>query len=679
MDCGTLWKIRLKQYLMKCFLSIITVFAVYQSCLSQAIKELSTDSKIERVTVYFNGAQIERHSSIKIDRSGKHLFRIKGIEPGIVLSTLQIKTPKGVSIDQVSSEVVYTETENHDLEIEQLRSQIKDLKYKLEDVNDQISLVQTQRSMLDENRDKIGSGESAMTVETWKSGVTYYETKTSELKLKQRKNERLALKIQGSIQENIDRLSEITGTSKKQSVDILIEGSCSKALPNGKFEVTYLLPDASWKPRYDLKMNGLDKPLDLQVKAEVRQSTGSDWNNVNLVLTSEDPFASSEKPNLVSWDPELSYRPTPIRKSTNAPKTGKGKVFGFVRDSKTSEPIPFANVVIRDGDEVLTGVSTDFEGKFLLKDVPVGNDYTLQVSYIGYSNQERENVSVHPNNSTRQDIRLTENSLKLQEVVVSSSKMPSRGRGSAITTAAGVQDNDGEVGSIRGTRSGSTYSYIDGVKVNGANYSPSLSKKTTRVQYETTTRKSIPSDNKNHVVQLDMLEVVANFRHYSAPVELNKAFLISKVIGWEEFNLLDGRVALHVDGTFIGESTLHAGKVADTLVLSMGTDSQIIVNRIQTKKYSKKALLTGKKTEERSYKLGIKNTRSETVTIQIQDQIPVSSNKEVEVELDENGGGILNEKTGVIEWNIEIPPGSIWETEFSFSVKYPNETRVYID
>jgi outer membrane receptor for ferrienterochelin and colicin len=48
------------------------------------------------------------------------------------------------------------------------------------------------------------------------------------------------------------------------------------------------------------------------------------------------------------------------------------------------------------------------------------------------------------------------------------SKMPSRGTTAAVTSIAGVQDNDGAVGSVRGTRDGSTDTYIDGVKVRGS-------------------------------------------------------------------------------------------------------------------------------------------------------------------------------------------------------------------
>jgi hypothetical protein len=654
--------------------TLVSVFLVALAVMANAQdqKEIKVPSTINKVTVYFNGAQIGRSGTFSATKGEKYLFRIQGIEPGIVFTSLQIKSPDGLSIDQIGQEVKYTEIENHDVEIESINKEITALKTQLEDKTDEIALIGVQRAMLDENRN-LSSGQSVMSVEAWKSGVAYYQEKTTELKLKQRKEERESLKIQAEIQDLMNRLSKITGTAKKQSIDLLVEATCEKTITNGKFGITYLVPDASWKPKYDLKMKGLDKPLELDVKAEITQNTGTDWKDVDLVLTSENPFSSSEKPELIKWDPQFGYRPSAARHSTVAPQTGTGKIFGFLKDSRNYEPIPFANILLMDGEQMVTGVSSDFDGKFTMNDVPVGSNFTVKVTCVGYSPQERENVSVRPNQNTRVDLNLSAN-VALEEVVVTQYRMPLVGK-----SPAGVQDNDGAIGSIRGTREGATNTYIDGVKVKGEFKAANITKKTTRVQYDVKTTRSIPSDGEQHTVQLDGLDILAKFRHYAAPVELNKAFLISKVVGWEEYNLLDGMVALHVDGTYIGESTLHAGRVADTLVLSLGTDSQVLVNRTNQKQFSNKTLLSGKQVQERSYKLEVKNMRSETVRITVQDQIPVSSNKEVEIDLVENGGAKLNPETGILEWEVEIPAGTTWETTFTFNVKYPSYTNVYVD
>jgi len=64
-----------------------------------------------------------------------------------------------------------------------------------------------------------------------------------------------------------------------------------------------------------------------------------------------------------------------------------GVIEGIIIDSKTEEPIPFANVFLLRGSEQIIGTTTDFDGKYVLKDVPAGK-YDLQISYVGYQTKK---------------------------------------------------------------------------------------------------------------------------------------------------------------------------------------------------------------------------------------------------------------------------------------------------
>jgi len=48
--------------------------------------------------------------------------------------------------------------------------------------------------------------------------------------------------------------------------------------------------------------------------------------------------------------------------------TLKGKIY----DSKTKEPIPFANVVLEVGGRNVGGAATDLDGNFTIKPIPPG-------------------------------------------------------------------------------------------------------------------------------------------------------------------------------------------------------------------------------------------------------------------------------------------------------------------
>ena len=56
---------------------------------------------------------------------------------------------------------------------------------------------------------------------------------------------------------------------------------------------------------------------------------------------------------------------------------------GTVVDSKTNEPLPFVNVIVKKDGKMVTGCSTDFDGNFSIT-VSEGR-YDIETSYIGYA------------------------------------------------------------------------------------------------------------------------------------------------------------------------------------------------------------------------------------------------------------------------------------------------------
>ena len=74
---------------------------------------------------------------------------------------------------------------------------------------------------------------------------------------------------------------------------------------------------------------------------------------------------------------------------------------GMVREKETDEPLAFANVILRQNGDIVTGTATDLDGQFSLQ-VPVGK-YELIVSFIGYrtstatielDSKQKEGVSI---------------------------------------------------------------------------------------------------------------------------------------------------------------------------------------------------------------------------------------------------------------------------------------------
>ena len=73
--------------------------------------------------------------------------------------------------------------------------------------------------------------------------------------------------------------------------------------------------------------------------------------------------------------------------------SGLGAIEGTVKDATTNEPIPFANVVVLQSGQQITGAATDFDGKYQVIGLKPGT-YDIRVSSVGYSPMEKTKIPV---------------------------------------------------------------------------------------------------------------------------------------------------------------------------------------------------------------------------------------------------------------------------------------------
>lgn len=92
-----------------------------------------------------------------------------------------------------------------------------------------------------------------------------------------------------------------------------------------------------------------------------------------------------------------------------------GSIAGSLTDKDyNNEPLPFANVLIAGTTK---GTTTDFDGNFLIDNVPVGT-YTIEFSFVGYETLEVPNVVIEPNKVTNINTGLSASAAALDEVII---------------------------------------------------------------------------------------------------------------------------------------------------------------------------------------------------------------------------------------------------------------------
>ena len=202
-----------------------------------------------------------------------------------------------------------------------------------------------------------------------------------------------------------------------------------------------------------------------------------------------------------------------------------------------------------------------------------------------------------------------------------------------------------------------------------ANYSQ-LIETMTNVEFDIKLAYDIPSDGGSHVVSVKTDELPASYVHYLVPKIEKEAFLIARVTGWENLNLLPGPANLFYEGTYVGQTVLNPSVINDTLTLALGRDNGITVTRTRLPEKEKSKLIGTEVTKTIAWELRMKSNKSKAIKLIIEDQVPVSNNKDIRVEVKDTGKAELNATTGLLKWEISLEPKAMKELKFAYEVTH---------
>lgn len=201
----------------------------------------------------------------------------------------------------------------------------------------------------------------------------------------------------------------------------------------------------------------------------------------------------------------------------------------------------------------------------------------------------------------------------------------------------------------------------------------------TSFEFEINLPYTISSDGKTTVVDIQQYTLPATFEYYCAPKIDPTAFLIAKVTGWDAYNLLSGNIQLYFEGTYVGESFIDINQTNDTLDISLGRDAKVVVERKKQKELNSKNLIGSSKKIDIAWEISIRNTKKTPITILVEDQIPISNDKEIEVEKGEISNAIYDETKGSLKWLFTLDAADTKKMNFSYNVKYPKTKILYLE
>lgn len=198
----------------------------------------------------------------------------------------------------------------------------------------------------------------------------------------------------------------------------------------------------------------------------------------------------------------------------------------------------------------------------------------------------------------------------------------------------------------------------------------------TTTEFTLTETFDIPADGKPYTVLLEKKSSPADYLYVVAPKRDPLAYLTATIHDFESLNLTSGKANIYYGRSYIGDTYLNTRQAGDSLVVSLGADIGIAVQRDKVKDKSARNFFGNKVEETFTWSIKLKNNKPGRVNLRVQDQIPVSQDKEIEVKSEIGQGGRLDEETGLITWTPELAGGQNQELRFTYKVKYPKGKEV---
>ncbi len=516
--------------------------------------ETPLKTKISKATVFIQGAQISREGNTSIN-SGNTILVVKGLSRFIDANTIQVQGMGAFTVLSVNHRMNYlNSTEKTEKEIV-LESKLKKIQDQIIDLRTGIQIYGEREKMLVANSALASKG-GTLSAESFIAFAEFYSKSMEEIKRGVLEKQRKIGELEKETTKIRKQLQEISSGKSGASSEILITIDSKTNISAAKFKITYLVGNSGWFPSYDIRVNDLQKPIELVYKANVFQSTGVDWKDVKLTFSNATPHKSGTAPVLRPFFIDF-YTPVYLNEVVSVKRKS-------VRSSK-SEMMPqmLEESVADEAYSMPLAVNT--------VDNSSSVEFNIQLPYTIYTNKQAEVIEMIHH------------------------KLPA------------------------------TYNYL-----------------------------SVPKMEKS-------------------------AFLMAGIMDWEDYNLLPGEANLFFEGTFVGKSLLDVRNFKDTMKISLSRDNGIVVSREKQKDFSSHKFLGSNRIESRSWKIDVRNNKSHKINITIIDQIPVSTQKDIEVERLELSGGKYNKDTGEVIWKLEIEPKTTSTLILRYEVKYPKAKTVIID
>jgi len=606
--------------IMKKIFSLLALLYCFNSSMANEGGQLNSKATLTNVTVFRVGAEMNHLAKGELIKGNNELV-IENISNVLDPGSIQVNCNGNVTVMGVEFSTDHLQNEIKTPAIKILEDSVETFIANLEKIKTSASVIKDLLAVLKANKEIKGSQTGLSVAELMKL-MEYYKTKSFELQNELNALHQKEKKLNETMVKLNNQIAEEQKKNTKSTGKLILQLNCAVA---GKydFNISYITQNAYWTPFYDLRAESITAPLKLIYRAKIFQTTGIDWKQVKLSLSTSTPSQTGNAPLFSTWF--LSY----------------------------INPVNFYNK------------SLDLQGKV----AGIGVSNTLsEVVVTGYGSQK---INIRGNGSL--------NKGQAPLYIVNGAVMSADDFKMINPNEIKKMDvlKDDAATAIYGSRAGNGAVLI--TLKDGLNDYITVSDNELDVTFDIDLPYDVPTNGKAQTAVLKEQEVIANYKFYAVPKLDKDVFLLAEIADWEELNLLPGEANIIFEGTYIGKSFIDPSSTQDTLNLTMGRDKRVVVKKEKLADYSSIKFLGSNKKQTFTYEITVKNNKKDAIDLMVKDQYPISQDKDVVVDLLESTAATDNNETGVLTWKLKLVPGEVKKLKVSYSVKYPKDKKLNLN
>lgn len=275
------------------------------------------ESQIVAVTVYSDKALVTRRGRVTLTGAERELV-ITPLPVTLETESVRVsgKGTVGVRLLGVSCDRIYT-TEPVAERVAQLTRQIQELEAEKRHQQAQIDAFALQSKFIDGLRENTlepfaqSLSRKNLSLSETLDFANFLGSQYSEYAIASGECKSQLQELDKQLQALRTSLQKIQTPHPKESLSIIIPVEVGG---EGEFdlEVSYVVNRASWTPLYDLRFTTHSDVVNLSYLAEVTQSTGEDWLDVALTLSTAKPGLGTIPPKLEPWYINIPQTPAEL-------------------------------------------------------------------------------------------------------------------------------------------------------------------------------------------------------------------------------------------------------------------------------------------------------------------------------------------------------------------------------